>query len=56
MESKLISDTWERGSPYEQYVGRSRLRDRILARLPLQADGSIPLTARAWAVRATVAG
>jgi len=34
---------------------RARLRERIRARLPLQADGSIALTARAWAVRATVA-
>jgi SAM-dependent methyltransferase len=34
---------------------RARLRDRIRARIPLQADGSISLTARAWAVRATVA-
>jgi SAM-dependent methyltransferase len=30
---------------------RNRLRDRIRARLPGQADGSIPLMARAWAVR-----
>lgn len=34
---------------------RARLRDRIRERLPVQADGSISLTARAWAVRATVA-
>ena len=34
---------------------RDRLRDRIRARIPMQADGSIPLTARAWAVRASVA-
>jgi SAM-dependent methyltransferase len=33
---------------------RGRLRDRIRERIPLQADGSISLTARAWAVRATV--
>lgn len=33
---------------------RERLRDRIRARLPVQADGSISLIARAWAVRATV--
>ena len=30
---------------------RSRLRDRIRERLPVAADGSIALTARAWAVR-----
>jgi len=35
---------------------RSRLRDRIAQRLPAKADGSIALTARAWAVRSTVAG
>ena len=29
------------------------LRDRIRAYLPVQADGSIALTARAWAIRAT---
>jgi SAM-dependent methyltransferase len=34
---------------------RLRLRDRIRARIPAQADGSISLTARAWAVRATTA-
>ena len=33
---------------------RARLRDRIRARLPVKADGSIPMIARAWAVRATV--
>ena len=34
-------------------TARARLRDRIQSRIPLQADGSICLTARAWAVRAT---
>jgi SAM-dependent methyltransferase len=33
---------------------RARLRDRIRERMPLQADGAISLTARAWAVRGTV--
>jgi SAM-dependent methyltransferase len=33
---------------------RQRLRDRLQQRLPVQADGSISLTARAWAVRGTV--
>jgi hypothetical protein len=32
---------------------RADLRERIRARLPVAADGSIPLRARAWAVRAT---
>ena len=36
-------------------TARARLRARIRARIPLQADGSICLTARAWAVRTTVA-
>lgn len=36
-------------------TARGRLRDRIRARVPSQADGSIRLTARAWAVRGTVA-
>ncbi|MGH7267050.1 MAG: class I SAM-dependent methyltransferase [Candidatus Rokuibacteriota bacterium] len=31
--------------------GRAALRDRIRARLPVEPDGSIRLTARAWAVR-----
>jgi len=35
-------------------TARARLRDRIRSRIPLQADGSICLTARAWAVRAMV--
>ncbi len=35
---------------------RTRLRDRIRERLPVNADGSISLTARAWAVRGTRAG
>jgi ubiquinone/menaquinone biosynthesis C-methylase UbiE len=33
-------------------VDRADLRERIRARLPVADDGSIPLTARAWAVRA----
>jgi hypothetical protein len=33
---------------------RSRLRERLRERLPAQADGSIPLAARAWAVRGGV--
>lgn len=36
-------------------TARARLRDRIRERLPTQADGSISLTARAWAARASVA-
>ncbi len=32
---------------------RAALRDLLLGRLPASADGSIPLTARAWAVRGT---
>jgi SAM-dependent methyltransferase len=32
---------------------RTRLRERLRHSLPVQADGSIALTARAWAVRAT---
>ena len=32
---------------------RARLRDRIRERIPVQADGSISLIARAWAIRAT---
>jgi SAM-dependent methyltransferase len=33
---------------------RVRLRDRIRASLPVESDGSIALTARAWAVRGVV--
>lgn len=36
-------------------AARTRLRDRLRDRLPRQADGSISLAARAWAVRGTVA-
>jgi hypothetical protein len=32
---------------------RRALRDLLRARLPSTPDGSIPLTARAWAVRGT---
>ncbi|MCG6876394.1 MAG: methyltransferase domain-containing protein [Betaproteobacteria bacterium] len=35
-------------------TARDRLRDRIRARMPIAADGSISLTARAWAARAAV--
>lgn len=35
-------------------TARACLRERIRSRIPLQADGSISLTARAWAVRGTV--
>jgi hypothetical protein len=31
---------------------RARLRDRLRDRLPRNADGSIALVARAWAVKA----
>jgi SAM-dependent methyltransferase len=34
---------------------RARLRDRIRERIPTTANGTISLTARAWAARATVA-
>ena len=37
-------------------TARARLRDRIREHIRAEADGSIPLTARAWAVRATVPG
>jgi len=35
---------------------RAALRERLRARLPTRPDGSIPLTARAWAVRGVRAG
>ena len=34
---------------------RGRLRDHLRQRLPVRRDGSIALTARAWAARAAVA-
>ena len=34
---------------------RQRLKERLQHSLPRQADGSIPLKARAWAVKALVA-
>lgn len=34
-------------------AARSRLRDRVRERLPIATDGSISLTARAWAARGT---
>ncbi len=37
-------------------ASRNRLRDRIRERLPSQSDGSIPLVARAWAIRSRVPG
>jgi SAM-dependent methyltransferase len=36
-------------------TARARLRDRIRERIPTPANGTISLTARAWATRATVA-
>jgi SAM-dependent methyltransferase len=36
-------------------TARARLRERIRERIPTSADGSISLTARAWAARATAA-
>jgi SAM-dependent methyltransferase len=36
-------------------TSRARLRDRIRERLPTEANGSVSLTARAWAARASVA-
>jgi hypothetical protein len=38
-----------------QEGARERLRDRIRAAIPVAADGSISLNARAWAVRGKVA-
>jgi SAM-dependent methyltransferase len=35
-------------------VAREQIRERLRARLPVAADGSIALTARAWAVQGTV--
>ena len=35
---------------------RERLRDRLQERLPMQANGTISLVARAWSVRGEVAG
>jgi len=36
-------------------TARARLRDRIREHIPVRADGSISLTARAWVTRAIVA-
>jgi len=36
-------------------TARERLRDRLRERIPVAADGAISLSARAWAIRATVA-
>ncbi|CAG0955990.1 Demethylmenaquinone methyltransferase [Burkholderiales bacterium] len=36
-------------------TARARLRDRVRERIPIAADGSISLVARAWAVRAIAA-
>jgi SAM-dependent methyltransferase len=36
-------------------TARARLRDRLRERIPTAANGAILLTARAWAIRATVA-
>jgi SAM-dependent methyltransferase len=46
------------GPAYAMSLGedaRARLRERVRGLLPVKADGSIDLTARAWAVRGTVA-
>lgn len=43
MNTPLVSDTWERGSPYERQLAST------LA--PASADGTLSLRARAWAVR-----
>jgi SAM-dependent methyltransferase len=58
-----FDDYWdpflEGQGPAPGYAGRlseadrARLRDRLRATLPVEADGSIDLVARAWAVRGT---
>lgn len=37
-------------------AARDRLRERLRKQLPTDADGAIPLVARAWAIRGQVAG
>ena len=36
-------------------AARARLRARLQSRIPVEADGTISLTARVWAIRATIA-
>jgi len=64
MAFKSFDDYWEPflggAGPAPVYVtkldetSRSALRERLRERLPIQSDGTIPLVARAWAVRGTV--
>jgi len=64
MHFTRFDDYWEPflggAGPAPVYVSnldersRSTLRERLRERLPIQADGSITLSARAWAVRGTV--
>jgi SAM-dependent methyltransferase len=66
MAFESFDDYWEPflggAGPAPVYVSnldensRSVLRERLRERLPIQADGSIALVARAWAVRGTVRG
>jgi hypothetical protein len=72
MSDTRPDDSWNKGDPYERYVGRwsGLVVDECLGwldlppslrwldvgcgtgeRLPVQADGPIPLGARAWAIR-----
>jgi SAM-dependent methyltransferase len=64
MAFESFDDYWEPflggAGPAPVYVAnldessRSVLRERLRERLPIRADGSIPLVARAWAVRGTI--
>ena len=51
MNDKQVSDTWKRGDPYEQYVGRwSR---RVAPSGPVLNFVPEQLIARTWAIRAS---
>jgi hypothetical protein len=64
VKQKQVSDTWERlggRGPAPAYAmpldeaARTRLRERMRERIPIASDGSIALTAHAWAIRGSVA-
>jgi len=56
MNASAERSVWASGRAYAMSLdeaARAALHERIRSHLPIVADGSIPIIARAWAIRGT---